>query len=737
MSLAGIASLVHSFTNQELLTSGWATVQTSISAFLSHSSQDESQVKLIQHFLKAIGIEPWVSYDDIHNPEHTKEIAKQIRTNDIFLLILSNAAINSRYVQIEIHRAFKLEKPIIIYELEVTRFPEDMEFLLDKYQRIFAHKFPIDSLERLARIIINELCRDKWPNYKAKVREEASKLRQEQLEAEKEYQRKLSEYKEYYWNCRTRKGKHKSDAAISVNDRETLNHMQLIFGLTDEDISKVRSRFDQRKKREFTRILSNTLSQAEVTRENLYTLERKRLDYCVSREEVEENIHTRKRIPALRNGNSLVIQDDKSAMPAIDVEWIVNLLKCAKEKPHSIVAPASKDESEASSPLRLQETEQSKVAISQEEDSSREQEASERAAADQEARKENVVSTTKKPSLRRKEDSTNINQVSVKALYGGLGRNEDANGLIKINKEGSKAADDLDAYFILNAHPSEVASGVTRVLLVSVEDREEKLDLKIPAGINTGKRLRLKGRGNALSGKARGDLYLVINICEDQSDDPSNKGGNSSEKPKPIIPSFSRSDSSKANNNSIALLRSDKDINNSKQVLEIDPKDATALLNRGCSKADLGEKQGAIADFNQALALDPKNSDAFFYRGYAKYDIGDKKGAIADYDQALAIDPKNAHAFFNRGFAKAELGDKQGAIADYDKALAIDPNDAIAFFNRGVAKDDLGDKKGAIADFSQTLALDPMNALAFFYRGYAKYDIGDKKGAIADYDQAL
>jgi tetratricopeptide (TPR) repeat protein len=65
-----------------------------------------------------------------------------------------------------------------------------------------------------------------------------------------------------------------------------------------------------------------------------------------------------------------------------------------------------------------------------------------------------------------------------------------------------------------------------------------------------------------------------------------------------------------------------------------------------------------------ANAIDPQDAKAYFDRGNAKSDLGDKKGAIADYDSAIRINPQSAKAYYNRGNAKDTLGDKKGATAE-------------------------------------------------------------------------
>ncbi|MGJ0607991.1 tetratricopeptide repeat protein [Cylindrospermopsis raciborskii] len=164
---------------------------------------------------------------------------------------------------------------------------------------------------------------------------------------------------------------------------------------------------------------------------------------------------------------------------------------------------------------------------------------------------------------------------------------------------------------------------------------------------------------------------------------------------------------------------------------------ALAYIGRGNARYDLGDKQGAIVDYNQAIQINPNYADAYIGRGNARYDLGDKQGAIVDYNQAIQINPNYALAYNNRGNARYDLGDKQGAIVDYNQAIQINPNYALAYNNRGNARSDLGDKQGAIVDYNQAIQINPNYALAYNNRGNARYDLGDKQGAIVDYNQAI
>ena len=57
--------------------------------------------------------------------------------------------------------------------------------------------------------------------------------------------------------------------------------------------------------------------------------------------------------------------------------------------------------------------------------------------------------------------------------------------------------------------PCATCSGAGRV------EREKQLEVKIPAGVETGSRLRVSGEGESgVQGGAAGDLYVVIHVAE-------------------------------------------------------------------------------------------------------------------------------------------------------------------------------------------------------------------------------
>ncbi len=164
--------------------------------------------------------------------------------------------------------------------------------------------------------------------------------------------------------------------------------------------------------------------------------------------------------------------------------------------------------------------------------------------------------------------------------------------------------------------------------------------------------------------------------------------------------------------------------------------DAVAYFNRATTRYDLGDRPGAIADYDEVLRIAPDDDVTYNNRGLVRYDLGDKRGAMADFDLALQVNPGNFIAYCNRGVLRAELGDRVGAVEDYTAALEINPDYPIAYFYRGQALTKMQNRLGAIQDYSQVLRLNPQDATAHFYRGLACMRMGQRLEAVRDLRQA-
>lgn len=167
------------------------------------------------------------------------------------------------------------------------------------------------------------------------------------------------------------------------------------------------------------------------------------------------------------------------------------------------------------------------------------------------------------------------------------------------------------------------------------------------------------------------------------------------------------------------------------------PEASAIYYNRGVTRYDLGDLDGAMTDFNEALMFDPRYVMARIKRGNIRLNQGDWDEAINDFNQAIRLDPRSVIALNNRGLAWQNKGKLDAALADYNRALELDPRLTVALNNRAGIRHDRGDLRGALADYNRAIEIDPRLALLYGNRGVTRKALGDLKGAIADYNEAI
>src|SRR5262245_29551184 len=169
-------------------------------------------------------------------------------------------------------------------------------------------------------------------------------------------------------------------------------------------------------------------------------------------------------------------------------------------------------------------------------------------------------------------------------------------------------------------------------------------------------------------------------------------------------------------------------------------------FNRGVARYQQGDLEGAMRDFDRAIeiastispgayasnhivAISPEPAVLLYNRGVTRYDLRDWDGAIADFDEALTLNPHRTMAWIKLGNAHFNKGDLDEAINDFNQALRLDPRSVIALNNRGLTWQNKGELGAALSDYAGALELDPRLTVALNNRAGIKHDRGDLRGA--------
>ncbi len=172
-------------------------------------------------------------------------------------------------------------------------------------------------------------------------------------------------------------------------------------------------------------------------------------------------------------------------------------------------------------------------------------------------------------------------------------------------------------------------------------------------------------------------------------------------------------------------------------ALELDPDHLVARLNRALALHSTGRVDEAISDYDRAIEQVDDNPEIWVNRGIARFSSQDFSAAKADLDRAIELDDSMVQAYFQRGNVHRVLGEVGHALRDYEKAIELAPGFVEAYSARGYLHLQLEDAQAAIADFQRAIELQPSDPALYYNRAHAHLLADDAQAAIADYDRAL
>lgn len=176
------------------------------------------------------------------------------------------------------------------------------------------------------------------------------------------------------------------------------------------------------------------------------------------------------------------------------------------------------------------------------------------------------------------------------------------------------------------------------------------------------------------------------------------------------------------------------------KILQLSPDDAIALNQRGLLLNKVQQFQTAILDFNQALGQKNKDSlnlSLYINRGATKINLRDFQGAYDDFNSAYKIDSFNIGVLNNLASVCDEVGKGDKTLEYLYKIVKIDSTFIGSYVNIGFKFQEIGDYKTAIKFFDKVLSLSPDEALAFSNRAFNKYKLGDLDGALIDINKSI
>jgi tetratricopeptide (TPR) repeat protein len=166
----------------------------------------------------------------------------------------------------------------------------------------------------------------------------------------------------------------------------------------------------------------------------------------------------------------------------------------------------------------------------------------------------------------------------------------------------------------------------------------------------------------------------------------------------------------------------DRAIADQTRAIQLDPKNANYVFERGRTNMWKKDYISAIADFSDAIRLSPNSSYYYSQRGAAHFQRADYDRALSDYEQAIKLAPselyhyrERADVYIGRADANASTrtADLNRAKADMDyiisRGVSVLPGD---YEKRGLIFEKLGNRSEAIADYRAALARDSSRTIS-------------------------
>ena len=132
-----------------------------------------------------------------------------------------------------------------------------------------------------------------------------------------------------------------------------------------------------------------------------------------------------------------------------------------------------------------------------------------------------------------------------------------------------------------------------------------------------------------------------------------------------------------------------------------------------------GQLDMAIEAYSHVIEINPRDVDAYINRGTAYQDKNNFDLAIQDFTTATQLKPDYAIVYYNFGVIYGKKGEFDKAIDNYNKAIELNPNYVVAYSNRGNAYANKGDAENAMQDYNKAIKLNPCLAKVYYSRGNA------------------
>lgn len=175
--------------------------------------------------------------------------------------------------------------------------------------------------------------------------------------------------------------------------------------------------------------------------------------------------------------------------------------------------------------------------------------------------------------------------------------------------------------------------------------------------------------------------------------------------------------------------QADRGIEESRKVLEHNPKDTGALMNIGYAELKKGDFDQAEKAYRGVVAVDANSAAAHYDLGIALKSKDQLEPAQKEFREAIRLDLSLPQAHYSLGITDWQLGDFAGLTDEMRAAIKVAPDYAEAHYMLGIALKEGGDLDGALAELRESVKLDASTPGPYNTIGQILRMKGDKRGS--------
>jgi tetratricopeptide (TPR) repeat protein len=183
--------------------------------------------------------------------------------------------------------------------------------------------------------------------------------------------------------------------------------------------------------------------------------------------------------------------------------------------------------------------------------------------------------------------------------------------------------------------------------------------------------------------------------------------------------------------------RFDQAIADYSAALKLDPKLASAMMNRGWAYLKKEDYETAKADFSAAIQADPELLGAYGGRGTAYRELEEYDAAIRDLTEAIRRDATQADMYERRAKCYAAKEQHEKALKDRNRAVELAPDDFNYLVGRAQSHRALKQFDLAQSDLQKAISLNPAEAGGYYELGHVLLDKEDYQQSRFFFDLAV